>query len=121
MLQVNRQVQELNKRSNEDIFLKDVFPLRAEVARLRNLNIDMDRLKLVTIDRKALQPVKPIKPRTALITAVSFVLGMMLGVIIALLRHLIRSPRADQDQLQATPVLLDQSGKVRGKGEDTPS
>ncbi|MGE7957069.1 Wzz/FepE/Etk N-terminal domain-containing protein [Pseudomonas sp. NPDC089530] len=121
MLQVNRQVQELNKRSNEDIFLKDVFPLRAEMARLRNLNIDMDQLKLVTIDRKALQPVKPIKPRTALITASSLVLGLVLGVILALLRHLIRSPRkSGHDKLLATPVLLDQSGKVRDKANDTP-
>lgn len=121
MLQVNRQVQELNKRSNEDIFLKDVFPLRAEVARLRNLNIDMDRLKLVTIDRKALQPVSPLKPKPALVIILSLVLGLMLGVAIALIRHFVHSYRASHhDALLATPVLLDQSGNIRGKGNDTP-
>lgn len=121
MLQVNRQVQELNKRSNEDIFLKDVFPLRAEVTRLRNLNIDMDRLKLVTIDRKALQPVSPIKPKPVLVIILSLVLGLMLGVAIALIRHFVHSYRASHhDDLLTTPVLLDQSGKARDKGDDTP-
>jgi LPS O-antigen subunit length determinant protein (WzzB/FepE family) len=121
MLQVNRQVQELNKRSNEDIFLKDVFPLRAEVTRLRNLNIDMDRLKLVTIDRKALQPVSPIKPKRVLIVILSLAMGLMLGVAVALIRHFVHSYRASHhDALLATPVLLDQSGNIRGKGNDTP-
>ncbi|SDZ59811.1 Wzz/FepE/Etk N-terminal domain-containing protein [Pseudomonas sp. NFIX28] len=120
MLRINRQVQELNKRSNEDIFLKDVFPLRAEVARLRNLNIDMDRLKLVTIDRKALQPVTPIKPKPVLVVVLSLMLGLTLGMAVALLRHFIHSYRASHAKaLLATPVLLDQSGKVRGKDDDT--
>lgn len=53
LLESNREVEVLRKRGNEDIFLQDVEPLRAEVARLRGLNIDMSNLKLVTIDRRA--------------------------------------------------------------------
>ncbi|MGN7441224.1 Wzz/FepE/Etk N-terminal domain-containing protein [Pseudomonas lactis] len=67
LLQANRQIEVLNRRENEDLFLSNVEPLRAEEARLRNLNIDMSRLKLVTIDKQALEPLSPIKPKKALI------------------------------------------------------
>lgn len=87
LLQTNRQIEILKQRENEDLFLSDVQPLRAEVARLRNLNIDMSRLKLVTIDRQALAPLDPVKPKKALIIVLGLVLGVMLGVILALIRH----------------------------------
>lgn len=93
LLESNREVEILNRRGNEDIFLKDVDPLRAEVARLRNLNIDMSNLKLVTIDRRAQEPLAPIKPKKVLVIALSLVAGMVLGLIIALIRHLILAQR----------------------------
>ncbi|WP_338477511.1 LPS O-antigen chain length determinant protein WzzB [Pseudomonas trivialis] len=91
LLETNREVEVLRKRGNEDIFLQDVEPLRAEVARLRNLNIDMSNLKLVTVDRRAQEPLAPIKPKKAIILAVSLIAGLALGMLIALIRHLISS------------------------------
>jgi LPS O-antigen subunit length determinant protein (WzzB/FepE family) len=91
LLETNREVEVLRKRGNEDIFLQDVEPLRAEVARLRNLNIDMSNLKLVTVDRRAQEPLAPIKPKKAIILAVSLIAGLVLGMLIALIRHLISS------------------------------
>ncbi|NWD26113.1 chain-length determining protein [Pseudomonas yamanorum] len=93
MLQVNREVEVLKKRGNEDIFLQDVEPLRAEVARLRGLNIDMSSLKLVTIDRRAQEPLSPIKPKKTLVIVLSLVAGLMVGVLIALGRHFILTRR----------------------------
>jgi chain length determinant protein (polysaccharide antigen chain regulator) len=93
MLEVNRKVEVLRKRGNEDIFLQDVEPLRAEVARLRNLNIDMGNLKLVTIDRRAQEPLAPIKPKKALVVALSVVMGLTVGLLIALTRYFIQSHR----------------------------
>lgn len=87
MLESNREVEILRKRGNEDIFLKDVEPLRAETARLRALNIDMSNLKLVTIDRRAQEPLSPIKPKKALVITLSLVVGLLLGLMIALVRH----------------------------------
>ena len=69
------------------MFLRDVEPLWAEEARLRGLNIDMSALKLVTVDRQAQEPLAPIKPRKPLIIALSLVAGLMLGVLVALIRH----------------------------------
>jgi capsular polysaccharide biosynthesis protein len=65
-----------------------VEPIRAEAARLSNLNLDMSQLKLVTIDQQALEPLKPIKPKKALIIVLGIMLGLVLGVMIAVVRHL---------------------------------
>lgn len=93
LLEVNREVEVLRKRGNEDIFLQDVEPLRSEVARLRNLNIDMSSLKLVTVDRRAQEPLAPIKPKKALVIALSLVAGLVLGLFVALVRHFVRTRR----------------------------
>lgn len=93
MLEVNREVEVLNSRKDEDIFLRDVEPLWAEEARLHGLNIDMSTLKLVTVDRPAQEPLEPIKPKKALIIALSLVAGLMLGVLVALIQHFVQVRR----------------------------
>ncbi|MBU5234414.1 hypothetical protein, partial [Vibrio cholerae] len=45
MLKNNREIEVLNRRKNEDLFLSGVQPLRAEITRLKNLNLDMSGLK----------------------------------------------------------------------------
>lgn len=87
LLEVNREVDALRARGNEDMFLQDVELLRTEAARLRALNLDMDRLKLATIDRPAQEPLAPIKPRKAFVVAFSLLVGLMLGVLVAMVRH----------------------------------
>lgn len=94
LLQSNRQIEVLNSRENEDLFLAGVQPLRAEEARLRNLNLDISRLKLVTIDQQALEPLAPIKPRKLLIVAIGMLLGGALGLIFAYVRHVVVAARA---------------------------
>ncbi|AZF00283.1 regulator of O-antigen component of lipopolysaccharide chain length [Pseudomonas orientalis] len=114
LLDANREVEVLRKRGNEDIFLQDVEPLRAEVARLRGLNIDMSNLKLVTIDRRAQEPLSPIKPKKALVIASSLVGGLLLGLMVALVRHLVQTRR------QAVPfsALEDSSFSRRERKDD---
>ncbi|MCY1301376.1 G-rich domain on putative tyrosine kinase [compost metagenome] len=80
----------LKQRENEDLFLKDLAVWREEAARLRNLNFDVADLKLVSIDQIAVEPLKPIKPKKALILALGLVLGGVLGLFIALLRNMLR-------------------------------
>ncbi|AZE93724.1 regulator of O-antigen component of lipopolysaccharide chain length [Pseudomonas orientalis] len=91
LLQSNRQVEVLNRRENEDIFLAGVEPLRAEMARLRNLNIDMSRIKLVAIDRAAMEPLSAIKPKKTLIIIGGIVGGLVLGIALALFSSFFRS------------------------------
>lgn len=90
LLEHNRQIEVLNSRENEDLFLKDLAAWREEAARLRALQFDTESLKLVAIDQAAVEPSRPIKPRKALIVALALVLGGMLGLFIALVRNLRR-------------------------------
>ncbi|CRM31791.1 chain-length determining protein [Pseudomonas fluorescens] len=93
LLQSNRQVEVLNRRENEDIFLAGVEPLRAEMARLRNLNIDMSRIKLVAIDRAAMEPLSAVKPKKLLIIMGGIIAGLVLGIAFALFSSVFRSKR----------------------------
>lgn len=93
LLEVNRQVEVLDKRTNEDLFLKDIEPLRAEVYRLENLHTDMSNLGLVSVDRKAQAPLDPFKPKKALIVALGVIMGLMLGLMIATIRYLMNRRR----------------------------
>lgn len=110
LLQSNREIEMLNRRENEDLFLSGVQPLRAEIVRLQNLKIDMSRLKLVTVDRQALEPLSPVKPRKALIIMVGLFLGLVLGGGIALVRHLVANHRVRErsqvfEILETTPKV----------------
>ncbi|RON08701.1 chain-length determining protein [Pseudomonas brassicacearum] len=99
LLQVNRQVEVLKQRENEDVFLRDVEPLRSEIARLRNLNIDMSNIKLVTIDQQALQPPGPIKPKKVLVVVLGLVLGLLVGVILVVIRHFVTARRTSMNTM----------------------
>lgn len=90
LLEHNRQIEVLNQRKNEDLFLKNLAVWREEGARLRSLQVDVANLKLVSIDQLAVEPSYPVKPKKTLIMALGVVLGGMLGLFIALLRNLLR-------------------------------
>jgi LPS O-antigen subunit length determinant protein (WzzB/FepE family) len=109
LLETNRQIEVLNRRENEDMFLRDVEPLRAEEARLRNLNVDISRIKLVTIDRLALEPLAPIKPRKVLVIALGMLLGVMLGGALAVFRYIISLREGGGGKMAhpVTPVAMD--------------
>ncbi|MBK3881152.1 chain-length determining protein [Pseudomonas stutzeri] len=88
MLENNREVEILREREGEDLYLTNLAELREEAARLKGIKLDTDRLRLVRLDQPALDSSKPIKPKKALILALGFVLGGMLGVFAALVRSL---------------------------------
>lgn len=90
LLEHNRQIEVLQARENEDLFLAELAENRKEISRLKNLKVNMDNLKLVRIDQTAIEPVSPIKPKKSLIVALGIVLGGMLGVFAALIRSMIR-------------------------------
>ncbi|MEW5715664.1 Wzz/FepE/Etk N-terminal domain-containing protein [Pseudomonas sp. SB113] len=89
LLQSNRQIEMLNRRQDEDLFLEGVEHIRAEAARLRNINVDMGLLKLVVIDKEALEPLSPVFPKKGLIIALGLILGFALGVMVTFVRSII--------------------------------
>lgn len=95
LLQSKREVEVLKQRQNEDLFLSGVQPLRAEVVRLGNVgSLDTSNIKLVAVDRRALEPMEPIKPKKVLVVVLGLLLGGFLGVLIALVRHFVASRAA---------------------------
>lgn len=107
LLQSNREVEVLKQRQNEDLFLSGVEPLRAEIVRLGNLsNLDSSNMKLVSIDRKALEPMQPIKPKKALVILLGLLLGGMLGVLIVLVRYFV-AIRQGAVQITTAPGVVD--------------
>jgi chain length determinant protein (polysaccharide antigen chain regulator) len=88
MLEHNREVELLQEREGEDLYLTNLAELREEAARLKGIKLDTERLKLVRLDQPALQSLNPVKPKKAMILALGLVLGGMLGVFIALVRSL---------------------------------
>lgn len=90
LLEHNRQIEVLESRENEDLFLAELAEQHKEISRLKGLKVNMDNLKMVSVDQLAVQPASPIKPKKTLIVAVGIVLGGMLGLFVALLRSAIR-------------------------------
>lgn len=90
MLSTNRKVQMLKARANDAAFLEGIETLRAEKSRLLNLDTSLQGLRLISVDQLAVEPVRPIRPRKALIVLVALVVGSMLGVLTALIRSLVK-------------------------------
>ena len=107
LLASNREVEVLNARKNEDIFLAGVQPLRAEMSRLGSLNIDMTSLKLVTVDQLALEPLAPANPNRLLVVLLGLFGGVVLAIGIALLRYVILSSSSSaKEGMPGAPVPL---------------
>ena len=87
MLAFNREVEVLSARKNEDVFLADVQPLRAEIARLSNLSIDVASLKLASIDQQALEPLRPSSPNRLFVVMFGVLAGLILAVGIVLVKY----------------------------------
>lgn len=106
LLNTNRQVEVLNKRENEEVFLSDIAALRAERVRLSSISTDMRGLSLVNVDRLAVEPADPDKPKKVLIIALGGIVGCLLGVLLAVFRHLLVVRR--MHLLRSSPAILSQ-------------
>ena len=94
LLSTNRKVQVLGLRENEEVFLGGVEPLRAERMRLASINTDIRDLSLVSVDRLALEPFSPVKPQKVLIVGSALIIGGVLGIFFAIIRHALIRYRA---------------------------
>jgi chain length determinant protein (polysaccharide antigen chain regulator) len=94
LLSRNRQVEVLEKRDNEDLYLKDLAEWRREAAQLKGIKFDSSQLMLVRLDQQALAPLSSVKPKKALVIVLGLGVGLMLGGGVALLRNIFR-PKAN--------------------------
>ncbi|WP_309295546.1 Wzz/FepE/Etk N-terminal domain-containing protein [Pseudomonas qingdaonensis] len=105
LLSSNRQVEVLRKRENEELFLNGVEALRAERTRLEGISTDMSRLRMVSIDRLAVEPVAPVKPKKLLLVALGVMLGGLIGVLLATLRNALTLRRLHHVQSAPLPHI----------------
>ncbi|MEB3901404.1 Wzz/FepE/Etk N-terminal domain-containing protein [Pseudomonas putida] len=89
ILENNRNVQFLQQRKKDELFLKGIEALRSERARLAAINTDMSDLQLVSIDRRAIDPIDPVWPKKSLFFFLAIIMGGIVGVAIALLRYMV--------------------------------
>ncbi|MBC3494005.1 Wzz/FepE/Etk N-terminal domain-containing protein [Pseudomonas taiwanensis] len=118
MLSTNRKVQMLRARENEAAFLEGIEALRVERARLQAIDTKLDGLHLVSIDQRAVESSKPVKPRKGVIVLVALIAGLVLGAFIALVRgafkdHL-RQMRVLEIEGSAQRVAVGEEGAVNG-------
>ena len=119
LLQNNREVEVLKQRKNEDLFLSGVEPLRAEIVRLGGVaNLDFSNLKLVSVDREAVEPLGRVKPRKTLIVVFGVVLGALAGILIALLRHFVVQGRGQTNYPVPAGVLTGSLGSAKALEKD---
>lgn len=119
LLNNNRKVQVLRQRESEEVFLKGVEALRAERARLEHLSIDMSQLRIVNIDRLAVEPSGPIEPRKGFIIGSGLLVGCLMGVLLAALRYLLvarRHHRLQAHTAQSSQVIDGESRSVATTG-----
>ncbi len=102
ILERNPQVELMRQRDTDDLFLADLANWRKEAARLKAIDVDIEALRLVRLDQPAMTPSDPLKPKRALVVALGTVLGLMLGVFVALVRAFFSSDRQKQSAARST-------------------
>lgn len=83
----------LRNRQSDDPFIEELPIIFKRLELLKNIDLSPEHIMVATIDEPARIPQQPIKPRKALILALGLVLGGMLGIFIALIRHMFRAKR----------------------------
>nr|WP_305777810.1 GNVR domain-containing protein [Pseudomonas sp. Hg5Tf] len=64
----------------------------------------MTGLRLVSIDRLAVEPISPIKPKKSLIIALGLILGGVVGSLIVLLRYAFKMRRYERARIAIAPM-----------------
>lgn len=76
----------LESRENDDPFIAELPALKNKIMFLERVKFNPSRSAVFVIDNAVDTPEKPIKPKKALIIALGFVLGGMLGLFFAVVR-----------------------------------
>jgi chain length determinant protein (polysaccharide antigen chain regulator) len=84
----------LRARESDDPFIAGIRDIQEQIAYFDSIKLNKTDIEVVKIDQPAFIADQPIKPKKTLIVAVASVLGLMLGVFIALIRQAVQKRKA---------------------------
>jgi len=94
LLENNRTIESLRARTDFAAFAPQADQIEAEIEKLNSfLERDFSGLRVTRIDQLATPPTRPVAPRKGLMLAASVVLGLTLGVLVALIRNAVLNRR----------------------------
>jgi LPS O-antigen subunit length determinant protein (WzzB/FepE family) len=94
LLENNRTVESLRARTDFAAFAPQADEIEAEIEKLEGfLERDFSALSVARIDQVATPPTQPVAPRKRLVLALAVFLGLMLGVVAALVRNAVLGRR----------------------------
>jgi len=84
------ELQLLKERQNDDAYIVELPDVLKKLALLNGISLDPALLSVTTIDRAAIAPEDPVKPKKLLVVLLGIILGGMLGIFIALARRVLQ-------------------------------
>lgn len=87
------EIDSLVNRKSDDPFISGLRDLQERLSNLRSLTIDPRTIRVATVDRGAVIPAKPEKPKKLLVLAVGVCLAAMLGVMAAFFAEFVKGLR----------------------------
>ena len=93
---IDAEIKALELRKKNLSLVPGLLDLQQQGAFLKSVSLDESKLQPAIVDMEALPPASPIKPKKALILALSIVLGGMVGVLFVLIRSAVRKRKANQ-------------------------
>lgn len=84
------ELNELSNRTNDDAYIQELPELLKRQELLRNIDLSPEKLQVAIIDRAAIVPEDPVKPKKPLILILAVLLGGVLGIFIALARRVFK-------------------------------
>lgn len=84
---INAELSQMRSRAErgEDAYISGLPELNWKIQNLEEAEVNWDSVRFVQLDQSAVLPLKPIKPRKAMIVALAGAVGGMAGVMFALL------------------------------------
>jgi len=81
------QIKVLKSRKDDAPFIPDLRDLQERLATLEQIKVDETKVSPVFVDQLAFVPNEPEKPNKPLIIALSMLLGLLLGLVVAFIRN----------------------------------
>ena len=87
------QIEILRTRESDDPFIKGLRDLQEQLAMLRTIKFDQEKMSSVHVDQAAYKPNNPIKPNRRLIVSIATLFGLFSGIFLAFLIEYVQKER----------------------------